>query len=110
MWHHGTARRTGPAALVDTFTHWAAPDRAHVGFRSVSFRTSFPTRRPGLRGSVPGGRGTAVRKPLPRRAVGGRGGPSSSGALMVIKVACTSPIVGRLAGSADSIASTRSAS
>ena len=88
MWDHGTARCAGPAALVDTFTHWAAPDRAHGGVRSVSFRTSFPTRRPGLRGSVAGGRGAAVRKPLPRSAVAERDGPSSSGAsLSVIKVA-----------------------
>jgi hypothetical protein len=69
MWDHCTARRTCPAALVDTFTHRAAPDRAHGGGRSVRFRTSFPTRRPGLRGSVAGGPGTAVRKPLPRRAI-----------------------------------------
>jgi hypothetical protein len=79
MWHHGTARRACPAALVDAFTHWATPDRAHGGGRSVRFRTSFPTRRPGRRGSVAGGRGTAVCKPLPRSAVAGRGWPSSSG-------------------------------
>ena len=110
MWHHGTARLACPAALVDTFAHRAAPD-AHGGFRSVRFRTSFPTRRPGRRCSVPGGRGAAVRKPLPRRPDAGRGAPSSSGAsLTFIKVACTSPIVGRLVGSADSIASTTSAS
>ena len=64
MWDHGTARCACPAALVDTFAHWAAPDRAHGKVRSVSFRTSFPTRRPGLRGSVAGGRGAAVRRPL----------------------------------------------
>jgi hypothetical protein len=111
MWHHGTARRTYPAALVHTFTHWAAPDYAHGGVRSVNFRTSLPTSRPEARGAVPAGRGTAVRRPLPRRAVVGRGRPSSSGAsLVLINVACTLPIVGRVAGSDDSIASTRSAS
>ena len=72
MGDHGTARGAGPAAVVHTFTHWAAPD-AHGCVRSVRLRTSFPTRRPGRGGSVPGGRGTAVRNPLPRRADAGRG-------------------------------------
>jgi len=69
--HDGTAGRACPPAPVDTFAHWAAPDRAHGKVRSVSFRTSFPTRRPRLRGSVAG---AAVRRPrrCPHAAVGVR--------------------------------------
>jgi hypothetical protein len=103
--------RQAVAAEVDPLIGASAAPHTHDGGRSVRFRTSFPTRRPGGRGSVSADRGVAVRKPLPRRAEVGRGAPSSSaGNLRAIKMACTSPIVGRLAGSADSIASTKSAS
>jgi hypothetical protein len=67
IWHHCTARRACPAAPVDSFAHRAAPDRADRGGRSVRFRTSFPTRRPGRRCSAGGSRGTAIRKPFPRK-------------------------------------------
>ena len=77
----------------------------------MRFRTSFPTRRAGLRSSVASGRGTAGRKPLPRKgrcwarwALILRRQPQGhqSGIHLADR--------GHLAGSADSIASTKLAS
>jgi hypothetical protein len=108
---NGTTRCACPAAAVYTFTDRAPPECTHGGGGSVRFRTSLPSRRPAPRGSVVGRRWTVVRRPLPRRTPDAGGATSSCvTGRMLIKVACTWPIVGRCTGSGASMASIRSAS